>query len=91
MPGLHMHTKYTVPYQTPWDSKALPLELPGLVYSCPIKSSLYPAFYSVLLLLVICFFFFSSKVANLRCYIQRLSICLWCSSELASALTFLLW
>lgn len=57
MPGLHMHTKYTVPYQTPWDSKALPLELPGLVYSCPIKSSLYTAFYSVLLLLVICFFF----------------------------------
>lgn len=90
MPGLHMHTKYTVPYQTPWDSKALPLELSGLVYSCPIKSSLYTAFYSVLLLLVICFFF-SSKVANLRCYIQRLSICLWGSSELASVLTFLLW
>lgn len=76
MPGLHMHTKYTVPYQTPWDSKALPLELSGLVYSCPIKSSLYTAFYSVPLLLVICFFFFikSCKPAMLHSTSVHLSL-----------------
>lgn len=59
MPGLHMHIMYTVPYQIPWDSKALLPELPGLMYPCPKTSSLYTAFYSVLLLVM---FFFHQKL-----------------------------
>lgn len=61
--------EHTVPYQTPWDSWALLPEIPGLLYPCLIKSPLYTTFSRLLVHVQ-----FSSKVANLRCCIQHLSI-----------------